>query len=90
MAIHLPGGRYSPSADSWTPTNANKTASAREFFTSVWTGAEMIVWGGDDRFVTETNTGARYNRRLITGNQPRRRARQPPGICIQRFGPEVR
>jgi len=55
------GGRYNPSSDSWTPTNANKTASAREFFTSVWTGAEMIVWGGDDRFVTQTDTGARYN-----------------------------
>jgi len=54
------GGRYDPVSDSWTPTNATRTASAREFHSAVWTGAEMIVWGGEDRFSGIVNTGARY------------------------------
>ena len=36
---------------------------ARVFHTAVWTGEEMIVWGGstDINFVTLLNTGGRYN-----------------------------
>ena len=37
-----------------------RTASAREWHTAVWTGTEMIVWGGDDRFNGTVNTGGRY------------------------------
>ena len=40
----LTGGRYDAATDSWTPTS---TASAPEpGQTAVWTGSEMIVWGG--------------------------------------------
>jgi N-acetylneuraminic acid mutarotase len=39
------GGRYNPLDDSWTPT-ATSPISARRFHTAVWTGTEMIVWGG--------------------------------------------
>src|SRR4029453_2972410 len=42
------GGRYDPDADTWTPTSDNEPAVARANHTAVWTGAEMIVWGGDE------------------------------------------
>ena len=41
------GGRYDPASDTWTATNADETApTARRSHTAVWTGTEMIVWGG--------------------------------------------
>src|SRR6516165_8278912 len=45
--------------DTWTPTSLANAPAAREAHTAVWTGSEMIVWGGvgADYF----NTGGRYN-----------------------------
>src|SRR5438874_13688228 len=40
------GARYNPDADSWTPTSTTNVPEARSFHTAVWTGNEMIVWGG--------------------------------------------
>ena len=40
------GGRYNPSTDSWTATSTNNAPSGRVYHTAVWTGTEMIVWGG--------------------------------------------
>ncbi len=40
------GGRYSPGADSWTPTTTTNAPINRSLNTAVWTGSEMIVWGG--------------------------------------------
>ena len=40
------GGRYNPSTDSWTATSTTNAPSARTYHTAVWTGSEMIVWGG--------------------------------------------
>jgi N-acetylneuraminic acid mutarotase len=54
------GGRYNPSTNSWTATGINNAPSARSGHTAVWTGAEMIVWGGASD-VDTFNTGARYN-----------------------------
>jgi N-acetylneuraminic acid mutarotase len=55
------GGRYDPLLDIWVPISADITApSARTGHTAVWTGSEMIIWGGSDRFGTR-NSGARYN-----------------------------
>jgi len=54
------GGRYDPSADTWTATSLTGAPAAREFHTAVWTGAEMIVWGGNDAG-GRTNTGGRYD-----------------------------
>ncbi len=53
------GSRYDPSTDTWTPmsTGAN-TPSARWFHSAIWTGSEMIVWGGLNG--SAGNTGARY------------------------------
>jgi hypothetical protein len=54
------GGRYNPSTDSWTATSTMNAPTGRDRYTAVWTGGEMIVWGG---FVERggVNTGGRYN-----------------------------
>ena len=52
------GGRYDPAADSWTPTSIGAGApSARLGHTAVWTGSQMLVWGGG----SQPGTGSRYN-----------------------------
>ena len=54
------GGRYNPSTDSWTATSTTNAPAARYYHTAVWTGSEMIVWGGyNARYLF--NTGGRYN-----------------------------
>jgi len=40
------GGRYNPATDSWILTNTNNAPEARALHTAVWTGSQMIVWGG--------------------------------------------
>ena len=54
------GGRYDPSSDSWTPTSTTNAPDPRNAHTAVWTGSEMIVWGGF-ACVHLFNTGGRYN-----------------------------
>jgi N-acetylneuraminic acid mutarotase len=53
------GGKYNPGTNSWTATSMTGAPTARGFHTAVWTGSEMIVWGGNDG--SYLNTGARYN-----------------------------
>ena len=40
------GGRYDPAADSWTATSTTNAPDGRFYHTAVWTGNEMIIWGG--------------------------------------------
>ena len=54
------GGRYDPATDSWTATTTANAPSARWSHTAVWTGSEMIIWGGSDGSKL-LNTGGRYN-----------------------------
>jgi N-acetylneuraminic acid mutarotase len=54
------GGRYNPNTDSWTATGTATAPTARELHTAVWTGSEMIIWGGFDGS-NGVNTGGRYN-----------------------------
>ena len=42
------GGRYNPSTDNWTTTSTTNAPAERFNYTAVWTGSEMIVWGGSD------------------------------------------
>jgi hypothetical protein len=56
------GGRYNPATNTWVPTGATGAPSARFNHTAVWTGSEMIVWGGDGRINIYFDTGGRYNR----------------------------
>src|SRR5205814_1462933 len=54
------GGLYNPSTNSWTATTLTNAPSARKWHTAVWSGSQMIVWGGFyyDSF---TATGFWYN-----------------------------
>ncbi len=47
--------------DSWTPTTTANAPDARQGHTAVWTGSEMIIWGGDNTVSGHLNTGARYD-----------------------------
>ncbi len=46
--------------DTWTATSTSNAPTARQLATAVWTGSEMIVWGGFDGS-NYLNTGGRYN-----------------------------
>src|SRR6202035_537600 len=46
--------------DTWTSTSLGNAPAGRTFHTAVWTGSEMIVWGGVD-VSGYFNTGGRYN-----------------------------
>jgi len=54
------GGRYDPGTDSWTATSTTNAPSARAYHTAVWTGSQMIVWGGQDDSGNNLNNGGRY------------------------------
>jgi N-acetylneuraminic acid mutarotase len=59
------GARYNPSTNSWTALPTLGAPASRFQQTAVWTGSEMIVWGGHSGGFGGTpgplNTGARYN-----------------------------
>ena len=54
------GGRYNPTTDSWTATSITNVPADRGDHTAIWTGSEMIVWGGATHS-SYFNTGGRYN-----------------------------
>ena len=54
------GGRYNRGANSWVATTTTGAPSARYDQTAVWTGSQLIVWGGQETFPTGLNTGGRY------------------------------
>jgi N-acetylneuraminic acid mutarotase len=56
------GGRYRPDTDQWTLASKVDEPSPRQFHSAVWTGSEMIVWGGrPDTGATVTASGGRYD-----------------------------
>jgi N-acetylneuraminic acid mutarotase len=60
----LPGISDQPSDcidDGWTATSTTNAPTARLEHTAVWTGSEMIVWGGTNVGSSKLNTGGRYN-----------------------------
>lgn len=74
------GGRYDPNADSWIATSLTNAPDARTYHTAVWTGNEMIIWGGTaNNFAL--NTGGRYNPRTNTW-VPTSTANAPQGRYI--------
>ncbi|HEX5044956.1 MAG TPA: MopE-related protein [Candidatus Polarisedimenticolaceae bacterium] len=61
------GGIYDPGTDSWTTTSVmTPVPEARVGMSAVWTGSEMIVWGGQTSSLQEVNTGGRYNPAMNT------------------------
>ncbi|MCC5808421.1 MAG: hypothetical protein JJU00_18985 [Opitutales bacterium] len=55
------GARYNPATDTWAPLSMVNAPSPRSRHTAVWTGTEMIIWGGKTGPDQATDTGARYN-----------------------------
>src|SRR5439155_15313741 len=48
--------------DTWTATSTTNVPTDRYIHSAVWTGSEMIVWGGSpNASITYLNTGGRYN-----------------------------
>jgi N-acetylneuraminic acid mutarotase len=51
-----------PTGDSWQQRRETTPSSGRSFHTAVWTGSEMIIWGGrQGNLDAELNTGGRYD-----------------------------
>jgi N-acetylneuraminic acid mutarotase len=59
------GGVYNPDSDTWKGTAIGRGLAPRTDHTAVWTGSEMIIWGGARDF-SNLNTGARYNPQFNT------------------------
>ena len=56
------GSRYDPVADTWSATSITGAVPiARSGHGAVWTGSEMVVWGGALADYVRTSTGARYD-----------------------------
>ena len=47
--------------EKWKPTSTEKSADARVLHTGVWTGNQMIVWGGINDHSGVLNTGGKYD-----------------------------
>ncbi len=67
---HNDGARYNPSSDTWKPVSTRNAPAARFDFSALWTGREMLVWGGytdsHSRYQgahadAYLNTGGRYD-----------------------------
>ena len=54
------GATYNPSTDSWIATSTTDAPTGRSSHTAVWTGSEMIIWGGVVSGPMFLNTGGRY------------------------------
>jgi hypothetical protein len=54
------GAMYHPASDLWDTVSTISAPAARGNHTAVWSGTEMIVWGGDGASAW-LNTGARFS-----------------------------
>ncbi|MGH9845263.1 MAG: Kelch repeat-containing protein, partial [Blastocatellia bacterium] len=52
------GGRYNPSTNTWSATTTSGAPSARASHSAIWTGSEMIIWGGGG---PDLDSGGKYN-----------------------------
>ena len=55
------GSIYDPSLNAWAQTAASNAPTARAGHTAVWTGFEMIIWGGTTNGTTLFGTGGVYD-----------------------------
>ncbi|HET9481050.1 MAG TPA: MopE-related protein, partial [Candidatus Polarisedimenticolia bacterium] len=56
------GGRYDPATDTWTPTASTSNGpTPRAGLSAIWTGSEMILWGGCDGGFNAFASGKRYD-----------------------------
>ncbi|MCI0527897.1 MAG: hypothetical protein L0Y56_10715, partial [Nitrospira sp.] len=61
------GGRYDPVTDTWISTSTDIAPSQRALHTAIWTGGEMIIWGGNNIDGNQRD-GGRYNPTSDTWN----------------------
>jgi N-acetylneuraminic acid mutarotase len=53
------GNMYDPNANEWLSVTTNNAPAGRSGHTAIWTGSEMIIWGGySDGYL---NDGGRFN-----------------------------
>jgi N-acetylneuraminic acid mutarotase len=86
---HNDGARYNPASDTWKPVSTKNAPAARFDFPAVWSGKEMLVWGGytdhHSRYQgahadAYLNTGGRYDpatdtwKAITTEGAPSRRS----------------
>lgn len=55
------GVRYNPTMDEWDYINDIGSPSTRTGHAAIWTGSEMIIWGGRNSDMDFLNDGARYS-----------------------------
>ena len=57
------GAKYNADRNIWTKTSTTNAPTARVNNTAIWTGTEMIIWGGTTAGFSGAvlNTGAKYN-----------------------------
>ncbi|MEY4631253.1 MAG: hypothetical protein RIQ81_1373 [Pseudomonadota bacterium] len=56
------GGRFNLAAGTWTATSTGiNVPSARSQHSAIWTGSNMIVWGGHNQVDTYYGDGAKYS-----------------------------
>src|SRR5947208_6132076 len=53
-------GRYNPATDSWTATTTIAAPTPSEDHTAVWTGKEMIIFGGSYTDFDQHTAAKRY------------------------------
>ena len=55
------GASYSPDTNMWQSTALENSPAGRLYHAAVWTGSEMLVWGGGDQRHGHFATGGRYD-----------------------------
>ena len=73
-----PAGDSILRTNTWTAISAINATEGRIFHTAVWTGSEMIVFGGDAGGNIALNTGGRYEPWHKILGLPRVRRMRPP------------
>ena len=54
------GAKYNPTANTWTLITNSNSPSERYGATGIWTGTQMIVFGGQVNNTMNLSTGGRY------------------------------
>ena len=65
------GARYNPATNSWTALSRTGAPAARYYHTAVWTGSEMIVWGGTTAALFERRRALQSRGQQLDGDEPR-------------------
>jgi len=55
------GGLYNPSSGVWMSLNTNNAPEPRYYHTALWTGSQMLVWGGASTNNLYYNDGGAYS-----------------------------